>query len=95
MGYLKRVFCILIIFSLLSTLLSCEKEEVKNIKPQSRVFYEYFDTVGTFSDYNGTSDKTFEALADKVEAMLSEYHKPCYAKPHCGRGCAKGRQKNH
>jgi len=45
------------------------------IKPQSRVFYEYFDTVGVFYDYSGMREDKFAAVADKVENMLFEYHR--------------------
>ncbi|MBE6643793.1 MAG: FAD:protein FMN transferase [Ruminococcaceae bacterium] len=39
------------------------------------MFYDYFDTVGTFMDYSGMSDEKFDALADRVEATLAEFHK--------------------
>ncbi len=68
-----RAFALILCLSLVFTLFSCEKGKVSAQK--SRSFYEYFDTVGTFSDYTGGSQRDFDALADRVERELSEYHR--------------------
>ncbi len=68
----KIISAILLAALLLLSLCSCKEE---NPAPKSRIFYEYFDTVGAFYDHTGSSDEDFSALADRVEEELSEYHK--------------------
>lgn len=70
----KRIVSLFLCLCLVFSLFSCNDNESK-ITPKSRTFFDYFDTVGTFSDYTGGSQKKFDALADRVEAELSEYHK--------------------
>lgn len=73
----KRFFCALLLFSLIFSLISCgaPNSQSTQITPKKRSFYDYFDTVGTFYDYNNSTEADFERLADRVEAVLSEYHK--------------------
>ncbi len=68
-----KLLSLLLCFAALLTFSGCESEQ--KITPKSRVFYEYFDTVGTFSDYTGGSQREFDELCARVEAELSEYHK--------------------
>ena len=74
MKVLKRIVAVLLISTIFTAFLSCGKT-TDSYTPQKRIFYEYFDTVGTFYDYSGLSKENFSALADKVEKTLSEYHK--------------------
>ena len=43
-------------------------------QPNTRVFYDYFDTWGTLYDYSGASYESFSRVADEVEALIKEYH---------------------
>ena len=69
---MKKILSLILVLSVLLSLFSCSE---KNPKPITRSFYEYFDTVGTFYDYTGGGTEKFNALADRVEEELSEYHK--------------------
>lgn len=73
----KRFLCAALLFLILFSLISCENPNSQNtqITPKKRSFYDYFDTVGTFYDYTDSAEADFESLADRVEGMLSEYHK--------------------
>ena len=65
------IICIIATLILSSLcLFGCEE---KNPEPQSRVFYEYFDTVCAVSDYSG--DESFDARVSEIEATLERYHK--------------------
>ena len=69
---MKKALSFILIIAATLSLFSCSE---KNPKPRSRVFFEYFDTVGSFYDYTGADGESFDALADRVESELSEYHK--------------------
>ena len=69
---MKKAILLLCIIAAILPIASCEKPEIKT---QSRVFFDCFDTVGTFYDYSGMSDDEFKKVADKVEDILFEYHK--------------------
>ena len=73
MRKIKNALCLILCLTGLISLFSCAKPESKS--PKTRTFYTYFDTVGTFYDYTGGSEKKFEALADRVELSLREYHR--------------------
>jgi thiamine biosynthesis lipoprotein len=73
MRAVKRLLCIVLLISTTALIFSCSKTE--NKPPKTRTFYTYFNTVGTFYDYTGGSTKKFEALADRVELTLREYHR--------------------
>lgn len=62
---------ILLLAGVICALASCSNSK---IKPKSRIFFEYFDTVGVFYDYSGMPEDKFAEIADKVENMLFEYH---------------------
>ena len=70
----RKILTFVLLLSLIFSLFSCEFVRVTP-PVQKRLFYDFFDTVGTFYDYSGVGDKTFSARADKVEEKLSEYHK--------------------
>ena len=70
-----KTAALLLCLCLVLSLFSCNGRDEKKITPKNRIFYDYFDTVGTFSDYTGGSQAEFDALADRVERELSEYHK--------------------
>ena len=69
---MKKTLILLLILAFTFSFYSCEK---KDPEPQSRHFFEYFDTFGTFSDYSGLKKEEFNLLADRVESELAEYHK--------------------
>ena len=72
---MKKIISVsLLIITVLSalSLFSCSQD--KRGAYHSRTFYTYFDTVGTFYDYQGLSDKEFKELADEVENQLKIYH---------------------
>ena len=73
---MKKILCTILFFSMLLSLFSCTDGESgkANGEVKKRSFYNYFDTAGTFYDYTNSSDKEFEALADRVESELFEYH---------------------
>ncbi len=71
---LKRIILVVCTLSVLFSVFSCEAAAPKT-ETKSRTFYEYFDTVGTFSDWSGMETADFNTLADRVEAELSDYHK--------------------
>lgn len=68
----KRITALFICIFLTAGLFSCDNEI---IQPRSRVFYDVFDTVGTFYDYTGGTEEEFSALADSVLEELTEYHR--------------------
>ena len=70
---IRRMFAILFIILSVFLLFSCENGAT--VTPRSRVFYDYFDTVGTFYDYSGLSEEKFNDIANRVELSLSDYHK--------------------
>ena len=59
------LLCAVLMLSALS-LIACGRE----IQPQSRIFYDYFDTVSVIYDYTGSSVAEFDALMEDVEAEL-------------------------
>ena len=69
----RKIIAVLLFAGIISFLFSCEKTK----GPNSRVFYEYFDTVGTLYDYSGASYQDFCEIADGVEGVLAEYHRLC------------------
>lgn len=72
---MKRMIGILLLLGIAASLLSmpsCSKPSAS--AQSSRTFYTYFDTVGTFYDYNGLEKSEFNALADRVEEELRVYH---------------------
>lgn len=74
---IKRIISLLLVITSLFTLFSCFDGESTGDAPSAtkkRSFYEYFDTAGTFYDYSGSTESDFEALADRIEDMLREYH---------------------
>ena len=72
MKIIKRTCALLLSIFYIISFVSCNDAKTK---PQSRVFYEYFDTVGALYDYSGMPDDKFAEVADKVENMLFEYHR--------------------
>ena len=73
---MKKIISILLLLCIVVSaisLTSCTK--ASSGASNSRTFYTYFDTVGTFYDYNGMKKSEFDALADRVEEELSIYHK--------------------
>lgn len=76
---IKRIFALVLAVSLIFTLFSCTANgsggNGGTYEMKKRYFYDYFDTSGAFYDYTVTDESEFEALADRVEAMLLEYHK--------------------
>ncbi len=73
MGFLKRAAVLLVISTCLS-LFSCEGEG-QDVKPNTRMFFEYFDTFGTLYDYSGASAAEFSRNADIIERELERCHK--------------------
>ena len=67
----KSITALVFLVILALGLCSCQ---VENTKPQTRVFYDVFDTVATFYDYTGSTRDEFAALADRVESEIVEYH---------------------
>lgn len=74
----RRLLAVLLIISALTvlspSLTSCDIQRVEP-PPQKRIFYGFFDTVGTFYDHSGAEEETFEARADRVETSLRDYHR--------------------
>ncbi len=74
MKILTRFFALLLLAAQILLLSSCEST-ASEIKPRSRVFFEYFDTFGTLYDYSGAKEAEFNKNADKIEAELAKLHK--------------------
>jgi len=73
---LKRLLYIILLISLSLSLFSCLDSDESNKNGEVKKRYLVgFRTTGTLYDYSGSSEKDFEALADRVEAELLEYHK--------------------
>jgi thiamine biosynthesis lipoprotein len=73
---MKKKISILLLMCLIVSILSLTScTETGSGTRNSRTFYAYFDTVGTFYDYNGMKRSVFDALADRVEEELGIYHK--------------------
>lgn len=71
MKRIAKTTAIILCVTILLTLFSCSY----NPTPKNRVSYGCFDTVTTFYDYTGSSEKKFKELYTSVEEELSEYHK--------------------
>lgn len=72
---MKRFIGFLLLLSVaVSTLSLSSCSKPSSSAQSSRTFYTYFDTVGTFYDYNGLEKSEFNALADRVEEELRIYH---------------------
>jgi len=72
---MKRIISALLLFSLALSVLflpSCSGQSAGAYN--SRTFYEYFDTVGTFYDYKGLSETEWSELCETVEGELKAYH---------------------
>ena len=69
----SRALALALLICMLSSLLFGCRE--KKIEPNSRMFYEYFDTVSVISDYSGGSDESFASMASFFERELEKYHK--------------------
>ena len=73
---MKKVLYIILLFSLSLSLFSCLDNENSNKGDEVKKRYlTGFSTTGTLYDYSGSSQKEFEAIADRVESELLEYHK--------------------
>lgn len=79
---IKKILSSVIALVMLFALFSCNTDGNDNsgddngpYETKKRYFYEYFDTAGAFYDYTVKNEREFEELADRVEAMLLEYHK--------------------
>lgn len=72
MRAVKRLLYIALIISTATLLFSCNTE--KKITPKNKVFYEYFDTVSIIYDYSGSSKESFDALCDRIDGEMREYH---------------------
>lgn len=68
----KRIFSVIIIFSVLLSLFSCEMPVEKKKKTLP---FLYFDAPVTVHDYSGLSKKEFNSLISEIEDTLFEYHK--------------------
>ena len=68
----RRIFAVILIFSTLLSIFSCEKSIEKKKKTLS---FLYFDAPVTIHDYSGLSKKEFAGLVTKIEDTLFEYHK--------------------
>ena len=66
-----RIRAAILCLTMLLMLFSCSYAPT----PKSHTTYGFFDTVATFYDYTGSSEKSFTALYTRVENELSEYHK--------------------
>ncbi len=67
---LKKLICLLIVFTLVFATGCNNKNKVK-----SRTFYAFFDTVSTIYSYGNESQQSFNETASKLFALLEEYHK--------------------
>ncbi len=77
MKFLRVFLCIALCFALIFSACSCadgNKSDVRDPKPQSTLFFDYFDTVSTIYDYSGLSGAEFDKLAEYVKEGLKEYH---------------------
>ena len=73
---LKKFMTAALLFSMLFFLFSClDKENTGTNSEVKKRSLHGFSTTGNLYDYSGGSEKEFEALADRVEAELLEYHK--------------------
>jgi thiamine biosynthesis lipoprotein len=68
----RAILPLLLTLSLLLSLFSCGTADPS---PQSRTYYDYFDTPILLSDYSGRSTADFSSLAARIESELSRYHK--------------------
>lgn len=69
---MRRLASIFIVVALLFSLTSCYMGEGA---VYTETYLEFFNTVTTFSAFKSVSKAEFSRLGDKVEKMLSEYHK--------------------
>ncbi len=67
---MKRSLLILTVILVAAGYCSCGGEETKN----TRVFYEYFDTVTEITAF-GETKEDFDRVTDEIENILKEYHR--------------------
>lgn len=72
MKIFKSIYASVLCVTCLLSVFSCSNSKTQ---AQSRVFYEYFDTVSVFYDYTGLSEENFFEVAEKVEEAIGEYHR--------------------
>lgn len=75
MSFKKAWIAVVLLFALLFSFFSCDYRS-GSPSPKSHSFSTYFfGTTGRFYDYSGSSQKSFDTLAERVENELTEYHK--------------------
>jgi thiamine biosynthesis lipoprotein len=68
---MKKILLILTVVAVTAGLCSCGNgQDTKN----TRVFYEYFDTVTEITAF-GETDEEFDRITDEIENILKEYHR--------------------
>ena len=69
---IRIISFMLFILLIFTSLCGCKKEE--NIVAKKQVYYDYFDTVCTISDYTGGSEDDFRQVYTHFENRLDFYH---------------------
>ncbi len=76
---LIKFFCLLMIIGQLVSLTGClnsfpDGKDPSKIQAQSKVYFEYFDTVSTIFSYAGDKQEEFENNSLEVSEILEKYH---------------------
>lgn len=70
---LTRALCLMAAAALL--LSSCGVDKGKEMNPQGKRYYTYFDTVSNIYSYGSTSAEQFDQTAAEVSCILERYHR--------------------
>lgn len=72
---MKKIVSLLLSLSFLIFLVFSFSSCAKSIKPQNRIFYDYFDTPIVIYDYSGLDRREFNQTVNELEESIAEYHR--------------------
>ena len=71
----RRILALLLFIAIIASLLSSCEITDKDPEPQSKTYYEFFDTVSVIFSYCGDTEEIFEDNCTAVYELLEKYHR--------------------